>query len=476
MTRTIRRGGVMLAAALLAGLLPAAPALAAPATCGGSGTVTTLPGTLPDGAAYEIQCPAGPWNGTLFLYSHGYVVPGNPNPPEDAGDPVTAGWMLDHGYALAGSSYATTGWAIQQALPDQIATLDAFGQVFGTPARTVAWGHSLGGIITAGLIQRYPGRFTAALPMCGVLSGGVATWNTALDAEFAFQQLIDPSVQVVNITDPSANLASAVAAANAAQQTAQGRARLALAAALGDTPGWFTPLSREPAPTNFAGQEANQFLWDTQVDFPFIFAFRAELEARAGGNPSWNTGVNYFRDLAKSAELPEVVALYRAAGLSLGHDLQTLDRATRISAAPAAVAYLAHNIVFTGRLPVPVLTMHTTGDGLVVPENEQAYRSAVDRAGDGAALQQIFVHRAGHCAFTPAETITAVQALVNRLDTGRWDRSALDPAGLNAHAAALGPQYNIFEVGTTIKPAAPAFLRYRPAPYLRPFDLAPGGG
>ena len=380
-----------------------------------------------------------------------------------------------HGYALAGSSYATTGWAIQQALPDQIATLNAFDQVFGPPGRTVAWGHSLGGIITAGLIQRYPGRFTAALPMCGVLSGGVATWNTALDAEFAFQQLIDPSVQVVNITDPSANLNRALAAAAAAQQTPQGRARLALTAALGDGPGWFTPLSPEPAPTDYAAQEANQFSWDTQVDFPFIFAFRAELEARAGGNPSWNTGVNYFRDLARSADLREVAALYRAAGLSLVHDLQTLDQATRVRATPSAVAYLVRNIVFTGRLPVPVLTMHTTGDGLVVPENEQAYRSAVDRAGDGAALQQIFVHRAGHCAFTPAETITAVQALVSRVDTGRWDLSALDPASLNTQAAALGPQYNIFQVGTTIEPAAPAFLRYRPAPYLRPFDLAPGG-
>ena len=173
--------------------------------------------------------------------------------------------------------------------------------------------------------------------------------------------------------------------------------------------------------------------------------------------------------------MPEVVALYRAAGLSLGHDLQTLDRATRIRATPSAVAYLVRNIVFTGRLPVPVLTMHTTGDGLVVPENEQAYRGAVDRAGDGAALQQIFVHRAGHCAFTPAETITAVQVLVSRLDTGRWDLSALDPASLNAQAAALGPQDNIFPVGNTIEAAAPAFLRYRPAPYLRPFDLAPGG-
>jgi hypothetical protein len=90
-------------------------------------------------------------------------------------------------------------------------------------------------------------------------------------------------------------------------------------------------------------------------------------------------------------------------------------------------------------------------------------------------LRQIFVHRAGHCAFTPAETITAVQALVSRLDTGRWDRSALGPVSLNAQAAALGPQCNIFQVGNTVVPAPPAFLRYRPARYLRPFDLAPGG-
>jgi len=475
MTRMLRGGGIGLAAALLIGLVPGASALASPAGCGGSGAVTTQTGTLPDGAAYEIQCPAGSWNGTLFLYSHGYVVPGSANPAVDAGDPVTGGWMLGHGYALAGSSYATTGWAIQQALPDQIATLDAFDQAFGAPARTIAWGHSLGGIITAGLIQRYPDRFTAALPMCGVLSGGVAAWNTALDAEFAFQQLIDPAVQVVNIGNPSANLAVALAAANAAQLTARGRARLALAAALGDTPGWFTPLSPEPASTDYAAQEANQFLWDTQVDFPFIFAFRAELEARAGGNPSWNTGVNYVRDLAKSADRGEVAALYRKAGLSLRHDLQTLDQATRVSAAPSAVAYLARNIAFTGRLSVPVLTMHTTGDGLVVPENEQAYRSAVDRTGDGRLLRQVFVGRAGHCAFTPAETITAVQVLVSRLDTGRWDASALRPASLNAQATALGPDYNIFLSGSTIVPTAPAFLRYRPTPYLRPFDLAPGG-
>ncbi len=179
-----------------------------------------------------------------------------------------------------------------------------------------------------------------------------------------------------------------------------------------------------------------------------------------------------------------MTALYHAAGLSLTADLQKLNQAQRISASPSAVRYLAQNIAFNGHLAVPVLTMHTTGDGLVVPENEQAYQSVVDRAGDGQMLRQIFVHRAGHCAFTPAETISAVQVLLGRLGTGRWNPAALDPARLNDQAAALGPAYNIFAVGSTVSPTAPAFVRYRPAPYLRPFDLsqpvtgrgpAPGG-
>ena len=81
--------------------------------------VTTHSGSLADGAKYLIEVPAN-WNGTLFLYSHGYVVPGTPNPPQDFAkdDPFTRFFMLSQGYALAGSSYATTGWAIEDALRD----------------------------------------------------------------------------------------------------------------------------------------------------------------------------------------------------------------------------------------------------------------------------------------------------------------------------------------------------------------------
>src|SRR5215467_8323271 len=116
----LRRIALMLA---LAALLLSGSAFAA---------VTTHTGTLPDGATFLIEVPS-PWNGTLLLYSHGYTTPGSPNPAHDVGDAVTRAFLLENGFALAGSSYAHTGWAIQEALPDQIAVLDVFNAMFGEP-------------------------------------------------------------------------------------------------------------------------------------------------------------------------------------------------------------------------------------------------------------------------------------------------------------------------------------------------------
>src|ERR1700751_1060812 len=126
-------------------------------------SLTTKRGTLADGATYLIQVPSN-WNGTLFLYSHGYVVPGSSNPGQNVGDPVTGAFLLANGFALAGSSYAHTGWAIQEALLDQIQVLDVFNNAVGTPKRTIAWGHSLGGMITAGLNPKKTGPISRARP------------------------------------------------------------------------------------------------------------------------------------------------------------------------------------------------------------------------------------------------------------------------------------------------------------------------
>jgi hypothetical protein len=195
-----------------------------------------------------------------------------------------------------------------------------------------------------------------------------------------------------------------------------------------------------------------------------------------GGNPSWNTGVDYKKQLALSIDNAEVHALYEQAGLDLDADLDTLNNATRISADPAAVDYLSQNIIFNGKIQVPVLTFHTTDDDAVSVQNEQAYADVVAKASNNSLLRQIYVHRGGHCNFTEAETIAALHTLVQRLDTGTWPE--LDPEELNAAAERLGARYNVLyycflcsaiapPVGV---PMAPTFLNYTPAPFLRPFD------
>src|SRR5258708_12621715 len=63
-----------------------------------SGT-TTLKGAL-GGANYTIQVPSN-WNGTLVLYSHGYVSSTSPllNPAPQPAHPLTPAPLLQHRHA-----------------------------------------------------------------------------------------------------------------------------------------------------------------------------------------------------------------------------------------------------------------------------------------------------------------------------------------------------------------------------------------
>jgi pimeloyl-ACP methyl ester carboxylesterase len=435
-----------------------------------AGTTTMISGQTTESSGlksnYLIEVPS-PWNGTLVLYSHGYSFGapcgiGGPQAAPDAGDTTTHDWLLANGYAIAGSSYACSGWALQQAFQDQIAVLDVFKSKGYHATRTIAWGHSLGGMITAGLVQLFPNRFNGALPMCGVVAGGPGVWNQGLDSEFAFLTLQAPGAfQLSGFTaaDVGTNFNNAIAAFNTAQTTAQGRARIALSAALADVPGWFDPTKPQPAANDYAAQEVNQLAWDNNPDLFFGFFGRYELEQRAGGNFSWNTGVDYRDQLAKSTDRAEVEAFYKAAGLDLAKDLDTLNDTPRISAEEGPVAYVTKYITYNGDLDIPVLTLHTTGDGLVEVTDENTYANVVRSAGDSSLLRQVYVHRAGHCTFTPGETVAAFKTLVHRLDTGHW--GSIDPSALNAQATSLGSSFN---------PGPASFLNFHPGQFLRPFD------
>ena len=180
---------------------------------------------------------------------------------------------------------------------------------------------------------------------------------------------------------------------------------------------------------------------------------RHSIEQSAGGNASWNAGVDYARLLARSPYRDQVRALYRRAGLDLRADLTDLTRSARIRADRHAVAALARTSTLTGHLDVPHLTMHTLYDQLAPVEFEHRYAEQVRAAGDAALLRQAYVNRRGHCAFTPSEIVAALEAVAHRATTGRWGRVAT-PGHLQEAALAVG-------LGD-----APAFVGARPGPLV----------
>ncbi|WP_327698806.1 alpha/beta hydrolase family protein [Streptomyces sp. NBC_00459] len=450
------RALALLATASLATLCtpaPSARAAAAPAE--------RVEGGLPSGATYLMDMPAD-WNGTVLLFSHGYRTVGDPNPAQNAPTPDVQQRLVDAGYALIGSSYASSGWAVTEAVPDQLATLDAFTRRFGEARRTIAWGRSYGGLVTTALAERHADRFDGSLSMCGLVQGGVANWNSTLDPVFALRTLLAPDsgIRLTGFAGQADARSAATALATTvtdAQRTPEGRARIALAAALHNIPGYSDATQPVPGPTDWDTQQANQYAAVTGLILSPAFVRRQEAESRAGGNPSWNTGVDYTRMLHRSSVYKEVTELYKEAGLSLRDDLKTLDKAPRISADPAAVAWMSRTSSFTGRLADPQLNIHTTGDALIPVQAESAYRRAATEGGSGRLLSQAYVDAPGHCTFNTVETVAALHTLEHRLDTGSWDTSA---AVLNSRARQEDP-------------ATPArYATYRPTEYPRPYDLA----
>jgi pimeloyl-ACP methyl ester carboxylesterase len=395
-------------------------------------------GVLANGATWIADVPEN-WNGTLLIYSHGYN-PFPPNPPANSPDPATAEALLARGYALAGSSYSRSGWVADTAAQDQLDTLRAVIALIGPPRRAIALGTSFGGMITGQLAERAGRQFDGAVATCGLMGGGIDLHNYQLDGSHAIARLLLPGqeVKLVNFTDLAEAFATSdrmVAALDQAQATPEGRARVALITTLYQEPAW-APGQPKPARGDVEAQQVGQYQ-NLRAILPFTVLGRFDVEQNAGGNPSWNRGVDYGRQLARSGRLAQVAQLYRRADLDLRADLRLLTRTANVTADVAAYRWMARTSTLTGRLDMPVLTMHTTDDGLVPVQHEEEYSDDVHRSGAGALLRQAYVDRPGHCSFTTAELVAAVLTVEKRIEAGRWGGLA-DPQRMQALAESLG--------------------------------------
>jgi hypothetical protein len=398
-------------------------------------------GTLANGTTWVADFPMS-WNGTLVLYSHGYGA----LTAVDAPDSETQAALLADGYALAGSSYDPNGseWALNTAVGDQFGALAAVESKVlpRLPAHVLAFGTSMGGLVSALEAQDGQGKIDGALTTCGVVAGGVSLNEYQVDGEYAIAQLLgNQKTQLVGLADGTASTTAAALNADAAQAqgTAAGQARLALAMAFLNVPAW-DPNNYQAAPANEPGAEEeaqyNALMDNSNNVLDFIEGGRASIEQATGGQAAWTSGTNFAQVLAASPFKQEVEALYKAAGLSLGSDLATLTAHATIKADPAALTSLKATSDPTGQLAVPELDLHTIGDNLVPVENENYYARLVNRAGSGTLLRQAYTGSFGHCDFSVSEQVAGLQALLHRVMTGQWGDVAT-AAGLERAATAL---------------------------------------
>ena len=90
----------------------------------------------------------------------------------------------------------------------------------------------------------------------------------------------------------------------------------------------------------------------------------------------------------------------------------------RYASDPEAVAALSADGDPTGKVFIPVVTVHAIGDGRVFVENESAYREVFERAGTLDNLFQSFVNRTGHPAINTNEGRAGFRVLQQWVETG----------------------------------------------------------
>jgi len=399
-------------------------------------------GVFGDGTRYLMRVPSN-WNGTLIRdldYASG------PNSQRNL-------YLVEQGYALAGTARHERRWAGFYDPAREIhhlnSVLDRFEVRFRKPDRVIQYGCSGGGHVGLAVAEDFSDRVD------GVIATGAHTpvWlmNTMLDGWFVLKTLIAPNLAIVDLPEEpglrpqQAEIVFAWRQAiDAAQQTPEGRARIALAVAIGQWPDWSTATIENPARNDVDALQQSMYrtvlhryanAGDIGGRSRYMFENPAGLTAK---QLSWNTGVDYraFFDNANYFQKEAVVQLYQRAGLDLTEDLQQLDAAPRIAADPEAVEYWSAPGRTTKGVPkVPLFRMHEIGDPVVAVSPVQGYGDLVEANNKDDLYRTAFVEAPTHCGFTIAETAVAIEIMNRRLDTGQWESTG--PDALNALAASM---------------------------------------
>ncbi|MDP4501693.1 alpha/beta hydrolase family protein [Nonomuraea turcica] len=382
-------------------------------------------------AAFDIEVPPR-WNGALLMWAHGFRGDTRVLTVDPPGYGLRRR-LLDQGYAWAASSYYANDYDVRAGVLSTRDLADHFGRVVGKPRRTFLAGVSMGGHVTVRSLEQYPGYYDAALPMCGVL-GDHELFDFFLDYHLVAQDLAD----VPAYPFPADYATSAV-------PKIQERLGLAGSGPVNELGEQFRAIVVNLGGGERPGAHAAFAYWK---DFLFGLAGPAGegTLAQEPGRVATNLDTSYRPDAPVNVD---------ASVQRVPPEDPVARRTHRLTAVPAV----------SGRIDVPVLSLHNLGDNFVPFSMEQHYRADVSRHGRDGLLVQRAIRAVGHCEFSDAEVGAAWDDLV------RWERGSPRPAGDDVTDAATvsNPGYgcrftdpDAWSTGTRpLFPACPAGVVYQ---------------
>jgi pimeloyl-ACP methyl ester carboxylesterase len=373
--------------------------LAAPASAHAQAAPSPIPGPcnvglLPGGSFSLICIPAAGWNGDLIVWAHGYrafnesLAFQNIELSDGTNLAVLAQSL---GFAFAATTYRQNGLAILPALDDVRELVLTFRALIGrAPGHTYMTGASEGGLVTTLLVERSPELFSGGLALCGPIGDFRAQTNYIGDFRVLFDYFFPGVIpgNALKIPDtviqnwdsqyvPKVNTAIAANPFAALQLISTAKASIDL-------------------------QNAATTIQKTVQDDLWYSTFATnDAVAKLGGNPYGNL-LRIYSGSANDVRLNQSV--YRVAP----------DPVTLLTLAPYQTS---------GRVTIPLVTMHTTGDDIIPFWHEILYQAKTKVTGRGS-ITQIPISRYGHCNFTGLEALAAFGLLVQQV-------TGAQPAGVS---------------------------------------------
>jgi len=338
------------------------------------------------GGAEYLICVPDDWQGTLIVYAHGYVAFNEPIGipwdqlylPDGTSLP---GIFTELGFAFATTSYSTNGLAVQEGIIEIIDLVDVFETLYPTPDTVLIGGVSEGGLITTLAVEQYPQVFDGGLSTCGPIGDFQKQINYFADFRVIFDFLF-PSILPPDAVNIPLSVINNWETEYYPLIKEIPRSKPLLTKQLFKITGAPTDKYKSAS----VQQTIERILWYN------VFATNDAIE-KLGGQPYDNTD-SFFTGILRLRTLNKNVARY--------------------SGDQAAIGTIKADYQTSGKLSIPLVTIHTTGDEVVPYWHQNLYRSKVKKNNDQALFTHIPVYRYGHCNFNVIEVLAGFAILLNK--------------------------------------------------------------